>query len=98
METRSKELQGAVNKRFIEKATANARKYSDRGTSGAKSRKAELGKILDKSFKDDQLITQYGKDAPNARSFMSEDRPKKMAKGGKIDGCCMKGKTKGTMR
>jgi hypothetical protein len=25
-------------------------------------------------------------------------KAKKMAKGGKIDGCCMKGHTKGTMR
>lgn len=33
-----------------------------------------------------------------AEAAANKDEPKKMAKGGRADGCCMKGKTKGRMR
>lgn len=101
MDTTSKSLRSAVTHRYVEKSQAVKKKYSDRGMSGDKSKNEELHKLLGKAAKSDESIARYGKDAPKARSFMSEDRPKKMAKGGMVgrgDGCCMKGKTKGAMR
>ena len=101
MDTTSKSLGSAVNNRYLEKRDAAKKKYADRGTSGEAAYIAERNKLLGKAAKSDKSIDRYGKDAPKARSFMSEDRPKKMAKGGMVgrgDGCCMKGKTKGAMR
>ena len=42
------------------------------------------------------VVTQL--DQARAMGMKKGGAVKKMAKGGKIDGCCMKGKTKGTMR
>lgn len=45
------------------------------------------------------VVTQLDKTRAMATQKMACGGPaKKMAKGGKIDGCCMKGKTKGMMR
>ena len=42
------------------------------------------------------VVTQL--DQARAMGMKKGGAVKKMAKGGKIDGCCMKGHTKGTMR
>jgi hypothetical protein len=44
------------------------------------------------------VVTQLDKARAMAMPMKKGGAVKKMAKGGKIDGCCMKGKTKGTMR
>ena len=44
------------------------------------------------------VVTQLDKARAMAMPMKKGGAVKKMAKGGKIDGCCMKGHTKGTMR
>ena len=66
----------------------------DRGMSTPyleKKAEKEMKKGYDKSFgqrfKDEDLIIEYGKDAPRDRSFMSDyDRPQKKAGGGRVRG------------
>ena len=88
-------------------------RYEDRGTSGKNEARKEKQSIEKEYNKDKELIKKYGKDAMKAKGFAKTTdaervsrfsyggKVTKMSPGGKItrgDGCCNRGKTKGTMR
>ena len=93
----SKELKASTLNRGVEKLDARNKKfdtYADRGASGRDAGLTEAvrrtNQIARTYANDSDLISRYGKDAPNARSFMGYEGTggvTKKAKGGSVRGC-----------
>lgn len=97
----SEELKASTLKRGVEKMDARDKKFStylDRGTSGRdaglKEAAGRTNQIARTYATDSDLISRYGKDAPNARSFMAYEGQSGTAKkkGYKNGGCVMAGR------
>ena len=81
----------AIQEKWIKDSAAIREKWADRGDTGSKMEKAALDKAWDKykksidaswkrGDKDLALIKEHGKDAPKARSFMTDRKKKKKTK------------------
>ena len=59
-------------------------KFKDRGKSGEGARDKRYAEIGREYRKNEALLEEYGKDAPKARTFMTEKQPDKKSYGGKM--------------
>ena len=87
----SSDRDAAIQQKWIDDSAAIRKKWADRGDTGSKMEEAALDKVWAKykksinaekiSWKKDlALIKEHGKDAPKARSFMTDRKKKKKTK------------------
>ena len=72
------------DKRDLALTLAAYDKFNDRGKSGEKSKFKRYRELARENIKNDELLAEYGKDAPKARTFMTEKQPDKKSYGGKM--------------
>jgi len=70
----SRELQSELELAEIERIKASREKYGDRGVAGLESRMDESEAASESRMQDRDLIREYGKDAPMARSYSTPAR------------------------
>ena len=61
------------DKRDIDNLMAAYDKFSDRGKSGERAKAKRYRELAREYSKNDELLDEYGKDAPKARTFMTEE-------------------------